>query len=127
VANLKTITLFLAVLSVCTWIGRASPAAAASEEPGMPVVSVIEAFVTKQFPDASSRYWIAEITSDTTEHELVLDLHAFVRRHDRPVSEERFLLLVVEGRLAAVQGLALDQPADCQPDSGDRVRKGHEL
>jgi hypothetical protein len=106
------------------WFGPVSPAKAASEEPPLPVVAVIEAFMAKQFPDAFHRFWIVEVSSETTEEELVLDLHAFVADGSgRDYSERRFLLLLVQGRLLGVQGLSLDAEATCVPDAEPKSKE----
>lgn len=111
-------------LYACGWLSAISPTIASSEEPGMPVVSVIEAFMAKQFPNAASRYWIAEVSSETTEEELVLDLRTFVAyKADRNISEQRFMLLVVHGRLQGVQGLPLEDEASCTPEPGEGKSK----
>ena len=76
---------------------------------------VIEGFMAKQFPEAQSHFWIVNGTQWQAENEIVLDVNTVVMDHvDRPPTENRFLLLVVEGRLAAAQNIPLDAATDCQ-------------
>ena len=78
---------------------------------------VIEGFMAKQFPDARSHFWVVNGTQWQAENEVVLDVNTVVlNRVDRPPMENRFLLLVVEGELAAAQNIPLDAATDCQPE-----------
>ena len=78
---------------------------------------IIEGFVAKQFPDAHSHFWVVNGTQWQAENEVVLDVNTVVvKRSDQPPSENRFLLLVVEGQLAGAQNIPLDAATDCQPE-----------
>lgn len=82
------------------------------------ISSVIEGFMEKQFPGAQSHFWVVNGTQWQTEHELVVDLNTVVTRRTSPSPvENRFLLLIVKGTLAAAQNIPLDAKPDCQPEA----------
>ncbi|MCA1838193.1 MAG: hypothetical protein LC674_05360, partial [Actinobacteria bacterium] len=65
---------------------------------------IIEGFMAKQFPDARSHFWVVNGTQWQAENEVVVDVNTVVvKQSDQPPREDRFLLLVVEGQLAATQ------------------------
>lgn len=79
---------------------------------------VIEGFMAKQFPTAESHFWIVNNTHREAENEMVVDVNTVVRnRASQEPIENRFLLLVVEGKLAAAQNIPLDSSVDCEPES----------
>jgi hypothetical protein len=78
---------------------------------------IIEGFMAKQFPEARSHFWVVNGTQWQAENEVVVDLNTVVLdRLDRPPTENRFLLLVVQGQLAAAQNIPLDATTNCQPE-----------
>ncbi|MGH7206148.1 MAG: hypothetical protein ACREI2_08065 [Nitrospiraceae bacterium] len=79
---------------------------------------VIEGFMAKQFPRAESYFWVVNETQWQTDNEVVVDLNTTVlERASRSATENRFLLLIVEGKLAAAQSIPLDSSVDCEPES----------
>ena len=79
---------------------------------------VIENFMARQFPSAQSYFWVVNGTQWQTDDEVVVDLNTTVLEVASPsATENRFLLLIVEGRLAAAQNIPLDSSVDCQPES----------
>lgn len=79
---------------------------------------VIEGFVAKQFPNALSHIWVVNGTERQAENEIVLDLNTIVlSRASQVPTESRFLLLIVEGKLAGAQRIPLGATVDCQPES----------
>ncbi|MDR4471106.1 MAG: hypothetical protein MRJ92_00135 [Nitrospira sp.] len=81
------------------------------------VGSLIENFVTRQFPDAASHFWIVNETQRDGD-EIIVDMNTIVmeRRKASP-TESRFLLLIVEGQLKGIQNiLPLDTAAECQKE-----------
>lgn len=80
--------------------------------------SVIEGFIAKQFPRAQSYFWVVNGTQWQTDDEVVVDLNTTVLEGtSRSATENRFLLLVVDGKLAAAQNIPLDSSVDCEPES----------
>jgi hypothetical protein len=78
--------------------------------------TIIEGFVTKQFPDAASHFWVVNDTQWDGD-EMIVDMNAIVTdRRQTPPTESRFLLLIVEGRLQGIQNIPLDAAAECQKE-----------
>ena len=78
--------------------------------------TIIESFVTKQFPDAASHFWVVNETQWDGD-EMIVDMNAIVTDHRQaPPTESRFLLLIVEGRLRGIQNIPLDAAAECQKE-----------
>ncbi len=78
--------------------------------------TIIESFVTKQFPDAASHFWVVNETQ-WDGNEMIVDMNAIVTdRHHIPPTESRFLLLIVEGRLRGIQNIPLDAAVECQKE-----------
>lgn len=78
---------------------------------------VIEGFMAKQFPGAQSHFWVVNGTQWQAENEVVVDLNTVVtNRASHAPTESRFLLLIVEGKLAAAHSIPLDATVDCQPE-----------
>ncbi|TAJ08226.1 MAG: hypothetical protein EPO61_08910 [Nitrospirae bacterium] len=100
----------LICLAVSLWI--TAPLHAGSGD----ISNVIESFMAKQFPDALGHLWVVNGTQWQTENELVIDLHTIVRgQSGSSPTENRFLLLIVSGKLAAAQNIPLEG-GDCQPE-----------
>ncbi|HMW85842.1 MAG: hypothetical protein KF854_10960 [Nitrospira sp.] len=78
--------------------------------------TIIESFITKQFPDAASHFWVVNDTQWDGD-EMIVDMNTVVTdRREAPPTESRFLLLIVEGRLQGIQNIPLDAAAECQKE-----------
>lgn len=78
--------------------------------------TIIEGFVSKQFPDAASHFWVVNDTQWDGD-EMIVDMNAIVTdRRQTPPTESRFLLLIVEGRLQGIQNIPLGAAAECQKE-----------
>lgn len=76
--------------------------------------TIIEGFVTRHFPDATSHLWIVNDTQWDGD-EMVVDLYTYVvEKQQSAALENRYLLLIVAGRLTAVQRIPVGSGADCQ-------------
>lgn len=100
------------LLSLCVSLFLPTPTRATTVD----LTILIDTFVTRQFPQASSHAWIVNNTQWDGD-EMVVDVNTIVieQRHQEPV-ENRFLLLIVAGKLAAIQHIPLDAGAECQPE-----------
>jgi hypothetical protein len=80
------------------------------------VGAIIESFVTKQFPDATSHFWVVNET-EWDGDEMVIDVAAIVTdsRQTEPTTS-RFLLLIVAGILKGSQSIPLDAVAECKQE-----------
>lgn len=82
------------------------------------VSAVIESFMARQFPGSHSHFWVVNDTQWQAENELVVDLNTIVTgRAGASPSENRFLLLIVSGKLAGAQNIPLDAATDCRPET----------
>lgn len=78
---------------------------------------IIESFVAKQFPGAASHFWVINATQWQEENELVVDFNAIVLHAvGQAPTENRYLLLIVSGKLAGAQHIPLDATTECRPD-----------
>jgi len=101
------------MLCLCAILWAAAPAQATVTD----LSYVIEGFVERQFPGAQSHFWVLNSTQWQTENEVVVDLNTVVvGGSSQSPTESRFLLLIVEGKLAASQNIPLDANTDCQPE-----------
>lgn len=78
--------------------------------------SIIEGFITRHFPDAASHFWVVNATQWDGE-EIIIDLNTVVlqRQQSEPVAN-RFLLLIVSGKVEAAQNIPLEAEPDCQTE-----------
>ncbi|MDO9118706.1 MAG: hypothetical protein Q7U39_12160 [Nitrospira sp.] len=78
--------------------------------------AIIEGFVTRHFPDATSHMWVVNDTQWDGD-EMVVDLYTYVIEKQQPAAQEsRYLLLIVAGKLTAIQRIPVESGADCQPE-----------
>lgn len=77
---------------------------------------LIDTFVTRQFPEASSHLWIVNSTQWDGD-EMIVDVNTIVveKRQEAPL-ENRFLLLIIGGKLTATQSIPLDGSPECRPE-----------
>jgi hypothetical protein len=76
--------------------------------------TIIEGFVTRHFPDATSHMWVVNDTQWDGD-EMVVDVYTYVVEKQQPVAlENRYLLLIVSGKLTAVQRVPIESGVDCQ-------------
>ncbi len=75
---------------------------------------IIESFIAGHFPDATSHVWIVDGTVWDGD-EMVVDVRTTVLEKQLPAPiENRYLLLIKEGKLTAAQRIPLEDGADCQ-------------
>lgn len=76
--------------------------------------TIIEGFITRHFPEATSHVWIVNGT-EWDGDEMVVDVRTTVIERQLPAPiENRYLLLIKEGKLTAAQRIPLEDGADCQ-------------
>ena len=108
---MRTATYLLVVIATCTFL--AGPARASQDS----IPSVIESFIEHQFPKAQSHFWVVNSTEWGSKDEVVVDLNTVVQVGGAPSrTEQRFLLLIVAGKLAAAQSVPLGAKVECEPD-----------
>ncbi len=78
--------------------------------------AIIEGFVTRHFPEATSHLWVINSTQWDGD-EMVVDVQTYTVEKQQPSTiENRYLLLIVEGKLAAAQRIPLTDEAECRPE-----------
>lgn len=101
------------LLGLCVVLSGAAPIDATTAD----VSGVIEGFMAKQFPDAKSHFWIVNRTEWQAQDEMVVDLNTVVTGlFSLSPTENRYLLLIVRGKLAGAQNIPLDAHTTCQPE-----------
>ena len=81
----------------------------------MPIT--IDHFVAKLFPEASHYFWVVNDSKKETAREIIIDLNTFVtQKEGETPTENRFLLLILDGQVFAAQNIPLDATVDCGPD-----------
>ncbi len=80
------------------------------------VGTIIENFVSRHFPDAASHFWVVNSTQWDGD-EMILDVNAVVVPRQQPIPvANRFLMLIVAGKLEAVQSIPLNAEPECRSD-----------
>lgn len=105
---------YLRLLSALLFFTLTIPglALASTSELGM----IIEGFVTRHFPDATSHMWVVNDTQWDGD-EMVVDLYTYViEKQQAATQESRYLLLIVAGRLTAVQRVPVEAGPGCQQE-----------
>ena len=83
--------------------------------PGVP--AAIDRFIAKLFPNARHYFWVINNAQTDTQSEMIVDLNAFVTdKNDGPSIENRYLLLIMDGKILAAQHIPLDSNVDCGMD-----------
>ena len=94
-------------------LGTTPPAHAGTDD----ISAVIEGFVSKQFPDAGSHFWVVNGVQWQETNELVVDFNTVVfNAAEQTSAENRYLLLIVSGKLAGAQRIPLHDAVTCQPE-----------
>ncbi|ULA62367.1 MAG: conserved exported protein of unknown function [Nitrospira sp.] len=76
--------------------------------------TIIENFIIGHFPNATSHVWIVNGTTWDGD-EMIVDVRTTVLEKQLPAPiENRYLLLIKEGKLTAAQHIPLGDDADCQ-------------
>ncbi len=83
---------------------------------GGDIGTIIESFISRQFPDAASHFWVVNGTQWDGD-EMIVDVNAVVqpKQQPEPVSS-RFLLLIVAGKLEGVQSVPMDGSPECKTE-----------
>lgn len=81
----------------------------------MPIT--IDHFVAKLFPEASHYFWVVNDSKKETQRETIIDINTFITKKDGATpTENRFLLLFLDGQILAAHNIPLNATVDCGPD-----------
>ncbi len=82
------------------------------------VTSAIDEFVSKVYPKGSHYFWVINDTTSNISDEIIIDINTElqVESEDTDAQPNRFLLLLVQGKLMGVQHIPLGAKVDCHID-----------
>ena len=77
----------------------------------------IDHFVATLFPEASHYFWVVNDSKKETQREMIVDINTFVTQKEGATpTEDRFLLLILDGQVFAAQNIPLNAIVDCGTD-----------
>ncbi len=87
-------------------------------ESAYPNVSLaIDKFVAQVYPKGSRYFWIINDTTSDISNEIIVDIHTELQVNaDEDPQTNRFLLLLVKGKLVGAQQIPLGAKVDCHSD-----------
>lgn len=78
--------------------------------------ALIESFITRHFPEATSHLWVMNGTQWDGD-EMIVDVQTYVvEKQQSTTIENRYLLLIVDGKLTAAQRIPMNDGTECQPE-----------
>jgi len=81
------------------------------------VSSVIEQFVSQVYPKGSRYFWVINDTTSDISNEIIVDINTELQvNSEEDPQTNRFLLLVVKGKLVGAQQISLGAKVDCHSD-----------
>ena len=100
-----SIFLVLVLLLLGTSIGQASSS---------DFSVTIDEFVSQIIPKGTHYFWVINDAKAETQRELIVDINATVRsQKGETLTERRYLLLLIDGKLLAAQNIPLGANVDC--------------
>ena len=90
----------------------------AVSESAYPEVSLaIDQFVSQVYPKGSHYFWVINDTTSDLSNEIIVDINTELQvGAEEDPQTNRFLLLVVKGRLVGAQQIPLGSNVDCHSD-----------
>ena len=88
-----------------------------SESAYTTVSSAIDQFVSKLYPKGSRYFWVINDTTSDFSDEIIVDINTAlqVKSEDEP-KPNRYLLLLVKGKLIGAQHIPLEAKVNCHSD-----------
>ena len=81
------------------------------------VSAAIDQFVSQVYPKGSHYFWVINDTTSEISNELVVDINTQLQVNaEEDPQANRFLLLLVKGKLIGAQQIALDAKVDCHSE-----------
>ena len=83
-----------------------------------PEVSLaIDQFVAQVYPKGSRYFWVINDTTSEISNEMIVDINTELQVNSGEDSQpNRFLLLLVKGKLVGAQQISLEAKVDCHSD-----------
>jgi len=87
-------------------------------ESAYPDVSLaIDQFVSQVYPKGSRYFWVINDTSSDVSNEIIVDINTELQvNSEEDPQTNRFLLLLVKGKLVGAQQISLGAKVDCHSD-----------
>lgn len=77
----------------------------------------IDHFVATLFPQASHYFWVVNNSQEENQREMIVDINTFATQKEGAApTENRFLLLILDGKVLAAQNIPLNAKVDCGKD-----------
>lgn len=81
------------------------------------VSSTIDRFVSQVYPKGSRYFWVINDTTSDISNEIIVDINTELQVNSKEDAQpNRFLLLLVKGKLMAAQHIPLGAKIDCHSD-----------
>jgi hypothetical protein len=81
------------------------------------VSSVIDQFVSQVYPKGSRYFWVINDTTSDISNEIIVDINTELQvNSEEDPQTNRFLLLLVKGKLVGAQQISLGAKVDCHSD-----------
>ena len=109
--------LFTAITASSLLVGLLlfSPTVSESAYPG--VTTAIDQFVAKLYPKGSRYFWVINDTTSDFSNEMIVDINTELQvNSDEDPQANRFLLLLVKGKLMGAQQIPLGAKVDCHSE-----------
>ena len=79
------------------------------------VSTAIDKFVATLYPEGNPYFWVINDTTRESSKEMVIDINTTVKNvSQQTLSQDRFLLLIVEGKVFAAQKIPLNAKVNCK-------------
>ena len=77
----------------------------------------IDQFVSQVYPKGSRYFWVINDTTSDLSNEFIVDINTFLQFNSEDDAQpNRFLLLLVKGKLIGAQRIPLGAKVDCHSD-----------
>ena len=81
------------------------------------VSTVIDKFVSQVYPKGSRYFWVINDTTSDLSNEIIVDINTSLQgTSEDDAKPNRFLLLLVKGKLIGAQHIPLGAKVDCHSD-----------
>ncbi len=81
------------------------------------VSSAIDQLVSQLYPKGSHYFWVINDTTSDVSNEIIVDINTELQVHsEEDPQTNRFLLLLVKGKLIGAQQISLGAKVDCHSD-----------
>jgi len=81
------------------------------------LLSAIDKFVSQVYPNGSHYFWVINDTTSDISNEIIIDINTSLQvKAEEEAQPNRFLLLLVKGKLIGAQQIPLGAKVDCHSE-----------